>query len=418
MNRHSCDQFWEACGAPRMLRFSIDGEGSAGIRGFERPFTIVGRDRENDLRLNHPSVRGRQAYLQVIAGHLFCLDLGSRLRVTWGDEARRLGWVDGDRGVGFGPFRLRPIWEPGPSGRAIENPLRARSTDETPLPPLSLEFPRKDGQPRWRVSRVLTLIGGAPECRMRLVHPAVSQFHCSLLRTASGPWVIDLNGRGGIVVNGEHVRAARLEEEDVLQVGPFLMRIRTDAPAADAHWLATGSSRSWVDWSPDAAGGTGAPVPKKAAIPVDPLLARMGSQFDEMQRQMFDQFQQILIMMTEMVGQAQRDQSERVRQEIDRIHQILRTLPLGAVAPPLTPDDVSAAGGPNPADAPLGNASLHQATTPPQRSTAPSPASPGGRPHDGEPAENGQARPAAEVAMPAGLTEEVQTLLLHAFQSR
>jgi pSer/pThr/pTyr-binding forkhead associated (FHA) protein len=428
MNRRSCDQFWEACGAPGRLRFELDGDGQAGAHGFERPFTVVGRAPENDLRLNHPSVRRRQAYLQVIAGRLFCLDLGGRLRVTWDDEARRSGWVDRDRGIGLGPYRLRPSGEPGPPGRAIESPLLTRSLGETPLLPLALEFPRKDGQPLWRVSRVLTLIGGAPECRMRLLDPAVSRFHCSLLRTDAGAWVIDLHGRGGIAVNGERVPAARLEEGDLLQVGPFLMRIRTEPPEPDARWLVPGSSRSWVDWSPVAAVAAVGPTPPRelplpaggpmpeVVRPVDPLLARMTSQFDEMQRQMFDQFQQALAMMAEMVGKAQRDQSAQVRQEIDLIEQRLRAFPLEAFPSPRLPGGVSAAGEPIPADALLRIVSMIQAAQ--QRSPAPIPASPGVQEPEAEPATNGKAAKAAEVALPAGSSHEHQTPLPHAFQSR
>jgi hypothetical protein len=218
---------------------------------------------------------------------------------------------------------------------------------------------------------------------MRLVDPAVSRFHCSLLRTVAGAWVIDLLGRGGIVVNGRRVRAARLEQGDLLQVGPFLMRIRTDPPPADASWLVPGASSSWVDWSPAAFGVAGKPAdtptedrpsrdrnPAELADgavaggtePIDPVLSRMTNQFEEMQRQMNDQFQQVLTMMAEMVGQVQRDQTAQVRQEIEQLSRNLGdALPAGAGAAPRAPVGVPAASEPTPADALRWMAALLQA---------------------------------------------------------
>ena len=63
--------------------FVLEGEGQVESRTLERPYTIVGRDPGVDLPLVHPLIKSRQAYLQVIAGRLFCIDLGGRLRVVW-----------------------------------------------------------------------------------------------------------------------------------------------------------------------------------------------------------------------------------------------------------------------------------------------------------------------------------------------
>ena len=69
--------FLQACGAAGPLRLGV--EYTAGrealSREFEQPFLLVGREAAADLPLNDPAVSRRHAYLQVIAGHLFCLDV-------------------------------------------------------------------------------------------------------------------------------------------------------------------------------------------------------------------------------------------------------------------------------------------------------------------------------------------------------
>ena len=73
-------QFLEACGANGPLRLEWDDweTGRPVARDFERPAVLVGRNPCADLVLGHPLVGQRHAYLQLVEGRLFAIDLGSR----------------------------------------------------------------------------------------------------------------------------------------------------------------------------------------------------------------------------------------------------------------------------------------------------------------------------------------------------
>jgi hypothetical protein len=77
----------------------------------------------------------------------------------------------------------------------------------------------------------LTLIGSAADCQVRLLDPGVSNYHCAMVHTPSGLWVVDLMGQGGTAVNGEKVRSAPWMEADEVKVGRSTIRLRTAAAA-------------------------------------------------------------------------------------------------------------------------------------------------------------------------------------------
>jgi hypothetical protein len=63
------------------------------------------------------------------------------------------------------------------------------------------------------------------------------------------------------------------------------------------------------------------PVPKNGA---EALLMPLVSQFSQMQQQMFEQFQQTLLMMAQMFGNLQREQLALIRQELEQIKELTR----------------------------------------------------------------------------------------------
>jgi predicted component of type VI protein secretion system len=215
------------------------------------------------------------------------------------------------------------------------------------LPGVVLKFPRRPNKPsRLPVDRVLALVGRSPVCRFRLKDASVSAFHCSLLRTPLGVWVIDLGGRGGIRVNGADVRWARLNDGDELGVGEYRLFLQCDAPPARpvSPGRSSGAGVSTVESATDLvlrpAGRVGLPrlipgagpgqapegwAPGRAEA-VDPLLVHLVSQFSSMQQQMFDQYNQSMMMMSQMFGALQRDQMGLVREELDRLQQLTREL--------------------------------------------------------------------------------------------
>jgi pSer/pThr/pTyr-binding forkhead associated (FHA) protein len=280
--RCSRELFLEACGLSGPLQLHLGDRGGVESRTFEQPFVVVGRSPGADLVLDHAVVSRKHAFLQVIAGRVFCVDMRSRAGVVWERGPGRSGWVDGQRGVRIGPFRIRAGGDAGPVN--LVDPLQrgvriaAGSPEDSPLPTVTLEFPQELEQPPWRVSRMLTLVGRAPECPLRLEDRGVSKFHCSLLRMPAGVWLVDLLGRDGIDVNGQPVRWARLEHGDRVRVGPYLFRIRCEGPPASPHGPGTRalgvqsvvtSPSGWPATSPEVGDGStcGAPMLSPAWSP-------------------------------------------------------------------------------------------------------------------------------------------------------
>src|SRR5262245_721407 len=94
--QEAMDDFLGSCGAGCPLRIDVTGPSPRqSVRCvFEQPCVMIGRDAGNDLRLDHDQVSRRHAYLQLLAGRLFCIDLGSRTGLWWGKRTRTAAWLD------------------------------------------------------------------------------------------------------------------------------------------------------------------------------------------------------------------------------------------------------------------------------------------------------------------------------------
>jgi hypothetical protein len=195
------------------------------------------------------------------------------------------------------------------------------------------------------------------------------------VRTSRGLWVVDLLSRGGISVNGAGVRFARLDVGDQLQVGDYLIGIRSMAPApnaltdqrglqpmlqgptaapapahrnghkhaiSDVPGVRPGLSSSGVATkSRSASKQAGAPdqpgdnlldplplgqwMPEVLG-PMDPSAAILFEQFGSMQKQMFDQFEQFVTMMCQTMGALHQDQTALVRDELAQIRRLTQEL--------------------------------------------------------------------------------------------
>lgn len=382
MNDPLIAQFAEACGArgPLDLRIGLaDGrvmaEGSVA-----QPFTLVGRDEACDVTLTDPEVHPRHAWIQVIDGRVFALDLGSRAGVVWPDGSPGPGWMDPDTTLKIGPFRvtLRNPVSPRP-GRSDASPVQADPDLAVSRPAVQLEF--KNGRPpkdKWVVNRVLTLVGKSEACKLNLVADDVSPYHCGLVLTPTGLWVVDLSGRG-VVVNGERMRVAPLPDGAALSIGRFSIGCRYPVSTDTPHGLRQPSGRTSPGRvlrappppTPDdevplgglpsmdsssglpsshilhgtfrrpnssgamsapillAAGPTsdaaaksgriGVPVPAPVAAPADHPAAALIGQLAEIHGQMFEQVQQALLMMARLCGEIRAGRSAAVEQELGRI---------------------------------------------------------------------------------------------------
>jgi pSer/pThr/pTyr-binding forkhead associated (FHA) protein len=332
MSGHLKEVFSEACGfaGPLELLVSCPGEtGGERVCLFEQPLVIVGRSQLADLRLDDISVGQRHAYLQVIAGHLFCVDLDSRTGIHWEDGPWQWGWLAPLHTIRIGLFEIRLVRVGGGDHEGAAQPLPEWIPTETRLhsPGAVVEFSRSGRvEARCRLSRILTLVGRSSACPIRLASPEVSRYHCALLRTEADVWAIDLQGRGGIRVGGMPMQWARINDGDTLQVGTFELRLRAVSDAQPART------------------NTAATLPQPIALPaqrgaLDPaMIGPVFQQMATMQQQMFDQFQQALTTMVQMFGALHREQMGIVREELDRLRALtaeLHTLRAELVASPV-----------------------------------------------------------------------------------
>ncbi len=374
------DSFLSACGAQAPLVLEIEGPGHYGIerRSYPQPFVIIGRDERADLLLDHDLVSRRHAYLQVIDGRLFFVDLDSRSGTFYAGNAAESGWLSPGDALTIGPYTLRvqvpdPNDDPdsgfefranpiGQEGMPL-NPLLARSSETVNLPRVSLEFQsRTAGHSVWRMSQVLALVGSSPRCKVRLLDSNVSKLHCALLRTTRGLWVIDLLGRGGITVSGATVRFASLAGDDVLGLGQVVVRPNfTDShtqgrspSGATGVWNTTPPGAGLPattprPWGPPASQSPSAPAYLTPARPPgvtelagsDPGMSLLLNHFGTMQQQMLDQFQSSMMMMLQMFNTMHKDQMGLVREELDRLRElgdeVQQIKAQMAVAPPQQP---------------------------------------------------------------------------------
>jgi pSer/pThr/pTyr-binding forkhead associated (FHA) protein len=409
MTETRLDHFMESCGAAAPLEIQVLRQGQSGARNYvlDKPAILIGRAERNDLCLPDSLISRTHAYLQIVGGQLVCLDLGSRTGVYWAGKPKRWGWLSPDSPADIGPFALRldpslpdgstrpPLeeWKPLGIGRHNQD-LQAGWMFE-----LCYGLP---GRSRWQLNRVLTLFGASPQCKVRLSNVSVSRFHCSIVSTPRGVWVVDLFSRSGTYVNRQRVQYAQLSNGDYLQVGKVLFRVwhnpdkyplpmglfasltgapssgvslgRAESPTQAEDSLvavdtldqrgAPQDSASAVEspepvaqlgepaapdvvvesgpsaMPPEPGQGSflvpsgGAPTMSKSLLPAgdsqspyaEMLLLPVITQFNSMQQQMFDQFQQTVLMMAQMFGTLQQDQMKLIRDELDQLHHLNREL--------------------------------------------------------------------------------------------
>ena len=146
-------------------------------------------------------------------------------------ERARAGWMSESRfesvrsSCGFVPpcrptrSQFPPRYSPLQSDQMV---LQSETT-------FNLEFRNgKRAKDRWTVNRLVTLVGRAPECKIRLTADDIAAYHCGLVLTPAGLWVVDLSGHG-VVVNGERMRVSPLLHGAELWVGRFLIGLHSKA---------------------------------------------------------------------------------------------------------------------------------------------------------------------------------------------
>lgn len=366
------EEFLTSCGADGPLRLDVVGPDtlSSGRVTIDQPFALVGREVSNDLTLPHDQVSRRHAYLQVMAGRVFCVDLGSRTGLWWGKRTRGAGWLDTQMQIG--PYRLQlPGRTTQPNGASSDssldwNPLETAAADQRILPRVTLEVFNGNVRPvRFPLDRMLTLAGRSTACKAQVPNISVSRYHCALVLTAAGVWIVDLLSREGTAVNGQRVRWACLRGDDQVEIGHVRVRVIYEgqapagpaaaAPAMSGLGFQTPPASSDPDM-PDPTSNVGPPPEQAEPAPVQPLvpvasvpsqpmafpivdmkalenaspeaalLVPVLQQFGLMQQQMMDQFQQNLQMMVHVFASLHRDQMTLLQSELDQVHRLSREL--------------------------------------------------------------------------------------------
>lgn len=361
-------EFSAACEARLPLRLTIRNErnGATDDVLLERPWAILGGDERCDVRLLHPDVSQRHAYLQIVASRLLCCDLGSRTGTHWTNEIRSRSWLKPEEPIYIGPYSIRVH-----DNDFAEGASSAEAARKLELPRVTLSFVNarsRAGRSRMsRIRRPVTLIGWSHLCNIRLQHSSVGRVHASLVWTPSGLWVVDLLCRGGTLVNGVRVDAARLLEGDELKVGRFQLQVTyTDPQESDVEPVSSGSVTRAVSAlpyegdasraAPPAVNGnghapgvglapklplavhllqrptdisalhaSGLPLPQAGSIS-DSIAMALVQQFSAMQKELFDHTQQLLSVMAQTFNAAHSRQIDLIRSELVRVHEVNREL--------------------------------------------------------------------------------------------
>jgi pSer/pThr/pTyr-binding forkhead associated (FHA) protein/anti-anti-sigma regulatory factor len=215
----------EAVHAPAVLRLLVSGSdgGEPRIVELSQPFAVVGSAKEADVALQSDDVSFRHAYLQVLDGRLFCLELGSTTGIFWEDERRSSGWLASSQSVRIGSYTLQLLDDGlSPDFDPQETGLR----DAKAFPRYTLEFCDDTRSDIVRsIDRRITLIGRHRGCHVRLGSESVSGVHCALVLTADGLWVVDLLGKGGTRLDQKNVRCGLMENGSLLAVGEYVMTV-------------------------------------------------------------------------------------------------------------------------------------------------------------------------------------------------
>jgi pSer/pThr/pTyr-binding forkhead associated (FHA) protein len=354
--------FWQACGmtAPLELQVSsCSGEVVVEVCFLEQPFAIVGRDEDNQVCLPGSQVSRRHAYLQVFDGEVFFVDLGSRRGSFRNGAPFPKGWFLPDAPIRIDPFILGPV--PGPDcGPLLEGdvqvplPTERWPADHVPVPGVTLEINHEGRWLRWKVNRRLTLVGAQPPCTVRLPALGISHFHCSLIHTQLGLWVVDLRSRRGTRLNGKRISWAQLRDGDILEVGPVKLRAWYEEPAEDEEdvaapteeTVATSDNGHVHTHSPDQHTTQLVPAGNGELLaPSHTLLRSVMDQFQVMQDDTFDQFRQLILIVVQAFSSLHREKSNEVLtqlEELSRLTEEVRALQaqlLQASAAPAAPEE-------------------------------------------------------------------------------
>ncbi len=368
--------FFEACGGIQPLALTVQRQDNPALSErhmFRQPFCLIGRIADCDLVLPHSQVGYRHVYLQLLSGRWYYLNLARISKTASGRDQPESGWFDVDSQLTVGSHQITRV----SLGRGLaDGSCQLALTQPAPpveLPAYSVEI--LNGAPHSReplvfqFSAPITLIGASPSCEVQLDDSSVSKIHASLVLTPAGLWVVDLLGRGGVLVEGRPAYWSQVLDNTVLEIGRFQLRIRF------ANSRQTLTNRLETRVAPGYARVLAPGAVTGGGLSEGAVLTLIG-QLAEMQNQFFEQSRLQMQWMADMMAHVGRAQQESAKRDMARIQEI--TSELREIRAQLAGGTVSSPSAPNGArdnrighalqpgtDIPPGQARLPSGGTPP-----------------------------------------------------
>jgi hypothetical protein len=273
------------------------------------------------------------AFLQVIDGRLFALDLGSTDGLRWGEIPRRAGWVNRRQPLRIGRTTIRLVGGDREGESIVEPaPTSSRYVSRLNLPRVVLDLgvaiEGKDGRHQREVlDRVLVLAGSSERCKLRIGGHQVAKFGFAMIRTPNGLWMTNILPSAGATINGALCRFARLEDDDVVQIGQCRVRVIYDdtdktsivrAPNHQANANLRPASQPRAIGEMVMASDELSPE-----LLLQPLLELAGSDLGSTSSSPFGE---ALVLMVRLLGDVHRDHLALVRDELAEIRRLSRDM--------------------------------------------------------------------------------------------
>ncbi len=213
------------------VRVCDDVHGVEKVYQLQQPYAILGPGTGTDVTLPATGdAKPRRFYLQAVDAGVVAVELASRRSLGIRPVSARL--------IGPGdPLRIGPYAVVAERSTGNGSPFPARATGTHPA-----GFANDLMEDTWlffvnghsRATRKsvrhlresLTLIGRSKRCHLKLSHPRISRFQCSVVRAGNEFWAVALSRRNQLRVNGHSVTNSRLTVGDILSVGPFRMQLQ------------------------------------------------------------------------------------------------------------------------------------------------------------------------------------------------
>lgn len=278
---------------------------------FQAPHTFIGRSAAAGVRLDDASVSQGHAYLQVVEGLPFCIDLGSRTGVVWEDGTQGQGWVLPEHILQIGVFDLQveSSGEERPASSSVEG---ADTDHDSPpvLTPAAVEIHGSSqsagASPIHPLDRAITLVGRHPSCDLRLLENTIAYFQCALVNTTDGVWIVDTMTRKGAMLNGRSTRLARVRDGDLIEFGKISLLMRIGTHHGSGLALRAAAPLATLD-----------PV-KAISAAVSESLAGALVPVGEMMKQ----FQQCYVSMAQMFAAMQQEHSSLVSEQMRQLQEM------------------------------------------------------------------------------------------------